>query len=384
VANILEGSVRRSGDELRVSTQLIRADSAQLVWSETFDREFKDVFTIQDEIAAAVVSALKVQLTKGAAASRGQGTANPEAYNAFLLGLELHRQNTVSAWRQAIEAYQKATGLDPRYAAAYAELAVSEYRLSDQTGDAALGKSAEQAVRRALDLDPQLARGYSIRGFLRGSLHFDWTGALADDRQALALEPSNSAFLKRHADNLMNIGTLEESVAIYRKAIDQDPLDNAAWGNLASALTASADFPAAYDAFRHALAIISTPDNLLSFATLQLVDGKPRDALITFKGISNDTYRNCGVAMAEYTIGDAKTSQQALDQIIATDAAFAAYQIADVYAWRGERDEAFEWLDRAYRQTDGGLVSLKTDPLLASLHSDPRFPAMLRKLNFPP
>jgi TolB-like protein len=384
VANILEGSVRRSGDQLRVSTQLIRADSGQSIWSETFEREFKDVFKIQDEIAAAVVSALKVQLTGGAAAPRGRGTANPQAYDAFLLGNQLFSQNTVAAWRQAIEAYREAIRLDPRYAEAYAGLALSEYFLSDGTGDAALGKSAEQVAQRAIDINPQLADGYTVRGLLRANLHFDWAGALADDRQAVALEPSNSRVLSRAAEKLTSVGRLDEAVAMYRKAIEHDPLDDAPLGNLGIDLMAAGNTAAAYDALRLASAIRSAPSTSNGLASLQLLDGNAREALATFKTIDNNVFRDAGVAMAEHTLGDAKASQQALDQLIATDAADSAYQIAEVYAWRGEKDRAFEWLERAYRQLDGGLASTKVDPLLASLRTDPRFTALLRKLNFPP
>jgi TolB-like protein/tetratricopeptide (TPR) repeat protein len=384
VANLLEGSVRRSGDQLRVSTQLIRADSGQPIWSETFDREFKDVFKIQDEISSAVVSALKVQLTGSVAATRGHGTTNPEAYNAFLLGRQLHSQQTAAGWRQAIEEFKKAISLDPRYADAYAELALSEYSLSDQTSDVALGKSAEQAAQRAIDLDPQLANSYSVRGYLRASLHFDWAGAQADHRQALALEPSSSRVLSRYSENLMNIGRLDEAAATYRKAIEQDPLSNASWSNLGIALTALGNTAAAYDAFRHALAIRSTPLGNSNLAILQLIDGKARESLATSQAIAYDVFRNAGVAMAEHTLDNAKASQQALEKLIATDAGDAAYQVAEVYAWRGEKDKAFEWLERAYRQQDGGLESTKIDPLLASLRSDPRFTVLLRKLNFPP
>ena len=384
VANILEGSVRRTGDQLRISTQLIRADSGQSIWSETFEREFKDVFKIQDEIAAAVVSALKVQLTGGAKVSRGHGTANPQAYNAFLLGKQLFSQNTVDAWRQAIEAYREAIRLDPSYAEAYAGLAMSEYFLSDGTGDAALGKSAEQVAQRAIDINSQLADGYTVRGLLRATLHFDWAGALADDRQAVAFEPSNSRVLSRAAEKLTSVGRLDEAVAMYRKAIEHDPLDDAPLANLGIDLTAAGNTSAAYDAFRRALAIGPAPSTSNGLASLQLLDGKAREALATFKTTGNDVFRDAGVAMAEHTLGDARASQQALDQLIATDAADAAYQIAEVYAWRGEKDKAFEWLERAYRQLDGGLASTKMDPLLASLHGDPRYAPLLHKLNFPP
>ena len=385
VANVLEGSVRRSGNHLRISTQLIRADSGQPLWSEAFDREFKDVFTIQDEIAAAVVPALKVQLNGGSTAPRGHGTTDPEAYNAYLLGRQLHMQGTVPTWRQAIEAYQKAIGLDPYYADAYADLAVSEYYLADQTGDHALGKLAEQAAQKAIDLDPRLATGYSVRGNLRYLYRYDWVGAESDLKQALTLEPTNSRVLSRYGNLLSYVGRTEEATAMLRKAIEQDPLQSNNWQELGIALSESGDHAGAYDAFHHALAI-RPEDNFSKFhlARLQLVDGKVQESLATFQSNSDEEFRGAGVAMAEHTLGDAKASQQALEKLIAAGAGDAAYQIAEVYAWRGEKDKAFEWLERAYRQQDGGLADLKSDLQFASLRSDPRYAAMLRKLNFLP
>jgi adenylate cyclase len=385
VANLLEGSVRRSGNHLRVTTQLIRADSGQRLWSETFDREFKDVFTIQDEIAAAVVTALKVQLNGGSTAVRGHGTTNPEAYNVYLLGRQLYTQRTIPTSRQAIEAYQTAIELDPHYADAYADLAMSQYFLADNTGDVALGRLAEQAAQKAIDLDPHLSTGYSVRGFLRYLHHYDWVGAETDFRQALALEPTNSRVLSRYGKLLTDLGRTEEATVMLRKAIEQDPLSIGNWQNLGIALAESKDHAAAYDAFHHAL-VIRPGDAFTTFAlgTLQLIEGKAQEALATFQSNSIEEFRGAGVAMAEQTLGDAKASQQALDKLIATSAGDAAYQIAEVYAWRGEKDKAFEWLERAYRQQDGGITDIKNDLRLASLRSDPRYVAMLQRLNFPP
>jgi TolB-like protein/DNA-binding winged helix-turn-helix (wHTH) protein/Flp pilus assembly protein TadD len=390
VANVLEGSVRRSGNHLRISTQLIRADSGQPLWSETFDREFKDVFTIQDEIAAAVVLALKLKLAGGQTAAGAHGTTNPDAYNAYLLGRSLYTQSayiqsTETGYRQAIEAYQKAINLDPRYADAYAELAMAQYYLGDNTGDLPLETSAEQAAQTAIDIDQRRAIGYTVRGYLRYNMRYDWAGAEADFKHALALDPTDSRVFRRYASMLNQVGRTEEAAALLRKGIEQDPLDASTWTGLADALVASRNYPAAYDAVHRALAI-RPKDNSSSFqlGCLQLFDGRTRDALATFQSNSFAVFRDTGIAMAQHTLGDAMSSQQALDRVIATAAGDAAYQIAEVYAWRGERDKAFEWLDRAYRQQDGGLTAIKTDLVLGSLRSDPRYVAMLRKLNLPP
>jgi TolB-like protein/predicted Zn-dependent protease len=383
VANVLEGSVRRSGTHVRVSTQLIRAESGQSLWTQTFDREFKEVFAVQDEIAAAVVSALRVQLAGGATVARGHGTTNPEAYSAYLMGRQFHAQFTAASDRPAIEAYQTAIGLDPRYADAYADLAMSEQFVADETGDLAMGKAAEQAAQKAAELDPHLAMAYATRGFLRLNQHLDWLGAESDYRQALALEPANSRILTRYAFFLLGVGRPNEAAAMFRKAIEQDPLDGSTWSNLGTALMASRDYPAAFDAFHHALAIRPNPTLNFNFAILELIDGKPQESLATSQSNAEADYRNAGVALAEHTLGDAKGSREALGKLTATGAAAAAYQIAEVYAWRGEKDAAFEWLERAHRQQDAGLTQTKFDPLLASLRSDPRYTALLRKLKFP-
>jgi TolB-like protein/DNA-binding winged helix-turn-helix (wHTH) protein/thioredoxin-like negative regulator of GroEL len=390
VANVLEGSVRRSGSHLRISTQLVRADSGQSLWSETFDREFKDVFAIQDEIAVAVVSALKLKLAGGQTAAGAHGTTNPEAYNAYLLGRNLYIrsayiQSTETGYRQAIEAYQKAINLDPRYADAYAELGMAQYYLGDYTGDLALERSAEQAAQQAIEIDQHRASGYAVRGYLRFNMRYDWVGAEADFKQALILDPTDGRVFRRYASVLNQVGRTEEAAALLEEGIEQDPLDASTWTGLVDALVASRNYPAAYDAVHRALAIRPT-DNSANFqlASLQLFDGKARDALATFQSNSFAIFRDTGVAMAEHTLGDAKSSQQALDRVIATAAGDAAYQIAEIYAWRGEKDKAFEWLERAYRQQDGGLTGIKIDLVLESLRSDPRYVAMLRKLNLPP
>ncbi|MGO9717435.1 MAG: TIR domain-containing protein [Steroidobacteraceae bacterium] len=383
VANVLEGSVRRSGDHLRVATQLIRADSGEQIWSETYDREFKDVFTVQDDIAAAVVAALKLKLVGESTAEAAHGTTNTEAYTAYLLGRQLYRQATPASYRRGIEFYQRAISLDPRYAQAYADLARSQFYLGDLEGSASLMHAARESAQKAIELDPRLGRGYAMRSFLRRA-DFDWVGAEADARQALALDPTDPSVLSNYADLYYRLGRFPEAVAMYRKTLERDPLADGSWAGLGLALAALHDYAAAYDAIDRALAANSNMYGKYTLAWLQLLDGKTSEALSMYQTIDFEPFRDTGVAMAEHTLGDAKASQAALDALIASSAESDAYQIAEVYAWRGEKDLAFEWLERAYRQQDGGLTEIKIDPYFASLHSDPRYAAFLKKLNFPP
>jgi tetratricopeptide (TPR) repeat protein len=285
-------------------------------------------------------------------------------------------------WQRAIEAYHQAIALDPVYAAAYAHLAVSEAYFADQAGDAAGLRQAETDAEKAIALAPEEAEGYGVRGLLRSTWDWDWAGAQADFSKALDHDPSSAAVQGNYADLLGSLGRLAQAIDVEKKAIELDPLSPVHWNNLGQYLTANRDYPAAGEALRRALAI--QPDStvaLYSLATLQLLEGHAGQALATFRKVDVDVLRLQGIAMAEHTLKASKESQQALDEMIAKRAEGWAYQIAQVYAWRGEKDRAFEWLERGYRQRDGGLASVKADPLLENLHGDPRFTALLQKLN---
>jgi TolB-like protein/DNA-binding winged helix-turn-helix (wHTH) protein/Tfp pilus assembly protein PilF len=383
VAHVLEGSVRKSGNTMRVTVQLIRADNGYHLWSHTYDRDLSDIFKVQDEIAAAVVEALKVKLVPAQLVSSHR-TANTEAYLQFLLGRQFWNRGTLDGFRRSVEAYGKAVALDPRYAAAYARLAISEAYLADDTGDAAGMQRANAAAEQAIALAPDEADGYAARADLRASFIWDWTGARADLAKALAIDPSDSEVQHRYAFLLANLGRLPEAIAAQRKAIELDPLSSHAWENLGRYQMFNKDFAAADEAMRHALEIQpDSPFGLHHLGALQLLEGNAPQALATFHKVDDEAFRLYGISMAEYTLGHAAQSRQALDELTAKHEQEAAYQIAEAHAWRGEKDEAFEWLNRAYQQRDGGLSDIKVNLLIASLHGDPRFQALVQKMNLP-
>jgi TolB-like protein/Tfp pilus assembly protein PilF len=383
VANLLEGGVRKSGNRLRVTTQLIRAGDGEQLWSETYDRELKDVFAVQDEIAEAVVKQLKLKLAP-AQESAAHRTSNVEAYNEYLLGRQFGNRQTIDGYRRAIDAYHQAIALDPRYTAAYADLVAAEFFLADQTGDAAGLQRAQAAADKAVELGPEDAAGYAARGFIRNNIAWDWVGAQADLEKALALDPSDARVLSRYASLLATLGRLPEAIAAAKGAVQLDPLSSSAWLTLAEGEFSSRDFTAANAAVRHALQISPESDYAINdLADLQLLEGNTGAALVTFRKVALEGLRLCGIAMAAYTLKDPKESQRALDDLIAKYAAVGAFQIADVYAWRGETDKAYEWLDRAYAQRDDGLTQLKYDRLLDSIRADPRYAALLRKMKLP-
>ncbi len=247
VAHVLEGSVRKSGNRLRVTAELIRADNGYQLWSETYDRELKDVFQVQDDIAGAVVGALKLKLgTVQAVAS--QRTTNTDAYNEFLLGRQFAARGGVDGFQRALENFKKAIALDPNYAAAYADLAVVEYRVADLTADAAGAQQARATGDKAIALAPDAADGYAVRGFIRSNLDWDWVGAQADFARALKQDPSNSTVQRRYAQLLGTLGRLPEAIAADRKVVEVDPLSQGGWENLSRFLASNGELAAAHEA----------------------------------------------------------------------------------------------------------------------------------------
>jgi len=384
VAHILEGSVRKVGNRLRITAQLIRADNGNHLWSQAYDRDDADIFAVQDDIANAVVSALQVKLTSGAQVTSFRGTTNTEAYSQYLLGRQFDQRKSIEGYSHAVDAYRKAIALDPNYSAAYAELAVAEAGVADYNGDTDGIERALHDVDKALVLAPVEANGYAARSLIRTQWMWDWSGAQVDIERALSLDPRNTDVQRRYARLLDALGRLPEAIAAQKKAIELDPLSSNAWENLARYYTDIGDYTLADAALDRALAIAPTSVYALhNLGTARLLQGKNQEALEVFRKLDVAVFRLPGIAMTEHTLGNAKESQRALEELIAKHGQEAAYQIAQALAWCDERDRAFEWLERAYEQRDGGLSTLKTDPTLNSLRADPRFNALVRKMKLP-
>jgi TolB-like protein len=381
VSNLLEGSVRKAGDRLRISAQLIRADNGSHLWSETYDREAKDIFKVQDEIAAAVVEALKLKLAPGKPAETSHRTSSTEAYDEFLLGRQLYNRGEINDLQHSIDAYHRAIALDPGYAAAYAGLAIAESTAADMQGDGAGVERARTAADKAVALAPNEAGGYAARAFLRYDFDWDWPGAMADLQKAIELDAGDSDAQRRYSQLLATLDRPTESIAAIKRALELDPLSARTWGDLANLLIAEHDYDGARKALSRALEInADSPYILNDLALLQLVEGKFQDSLESFRKTKFEGFQLPGTAMAEHSLGRDVESKRTLSEAVAKVWKEAAYQLAEAFAWCGDKDRAFEWLERAYRQRDGGLATVNSDPLLASLRGDPRYEAFLRKM----
>ena len=388
VANVLEGSVRKSGDRLRVTAQLIRADTSEHLWSETFDRDLRDVFTVQDEIASAVVTALRVHLlpTNPPGAQGALQTNNLEAYDRYLQGRQNYNQGNAAGYQRAVADFQAATALDPRYAVAYADLALAQFWLADSISDVPGYESALAAAEKAVALAPDLALGYSARGFVRGIYRFDFAGAHADLDKAVALNPGDATVLHRSAVLLAVFGKLTEAIAREEKALALDPLSEEICRRLGFFLVGNQQLAQARPLYEKALLIAPGSWHArFNLGELELLENRPAQALSEFQHTEEPTSRLSGEARAEYSLGHREASRRALDELIADygNRGLADWELANVFAWRGEKDKTFEWLERAYLHKDTGLTWLKIDPDFRSLRDDPRYKALLRKMKLP-
>jgi TolB-like protein/tetratricopeptide (TPR) repeat protein len=392
VETVLQGSVRRDGDRIRVTAQLVKVADGYHLWSRTFDRDIADLFAVQDEIAGAVVQALRVRLLSGLApSSLLHRTSNPEVYTLYLLGRQLDREDRVEDAQRAVAAYRQALALDPTYAPAWSALSQSLF-WGHANADGAAAKllpareEAMAAAEQAVTLAPELADGYAARGFLHACLELDWSGARADFERAVALDPGNAEIRQRFARNVLApIGRLPEARANALLATRLDPLSNSAWASLAAIHLAEGALASARRAAERSLELRPRQDFAITYlALVELLEGRPAGALQAAERCDAELFRLQLTAVALHSQGRVAEARAALDQLVARHAADGPFQIATVHAWRGEPDLAFRWLDRALSALDGGLMDLRLDPLLRGLDADPRLQALLDRLHLSP
>ena len=389
VAHILEGSVRKEGSRVPITAQLIEASGGSHVWSRTFDRELTGIFVVQDEIAKAVVGALSVKLLPGMGAPTNEArTENPEAYKHFLLGRHFHDRVSQEGLQLAVDEYRKAIALDPRYAAAHAWLSTA---LCDQAGNAQtvaaaaeLRRTAIDAAEQAVALGPNLPVALSARTLVRTKLSWDWKGAMADASRALAINPADPPSLRRTGILVACLGRFDEAITHLRKSVEIDPLLATSWNWLGVVQSNAGRLDEARDAMKRALQIAPDSDDpKVGLASLLLLEGNPAAALNASRSLLDEGDRLWFAAIAEHELGHLADSQKALDELASKVADVDPSVIADVFAWRGDGDHAFEWLDRAFDQRASGLHMIKLDLAFRKLRGDPRFTAFLRKMKLP-
>ncbi|MEO5719293.1 MAG: tetratricopeptide repeat protein, partial [Chthoniobacterales bacterium] len=394
---LLEGSVRKSADRVRIAVALIKSGDGANVWSETYDRELKDIFAVQSEIAGAVAKELKVALL----GSNGQAVPlttaatpsnqNVEAYNALLQGNFHLERGPVEDARKAIGYYEEAIRLDPHYALAYAKLSYAAEFLDTRFGGvtpkekAELTAKARAAAAQALALDSNLAEAHLAQGRLLADIDFNFTAAETELRRAVALAPQNAPGTAALALLLSSLGQLEEGVALTQRAIALDPLRIGSHFNLATYLTALGRYDEAEAAMRQVMSL--QPQSAQSYMQLslcQILRGKPDAAVELAKKETDPFWRTYALALAHFAHGDRAEADAALKKLIDEGADDSGSQIAQVYALRQEPEKMFQWLEHAWTTHDAGVTLLLSDPFLRAYKDNPRFLAFARKVGVMP
>ncbi len=391
VAHLLEGSVRRSGDVVRVSAELIDTADGSTQWSEHYDRAYKDLFSLQDEITRAVAGALRRKLLLGeqpAAQSERPPGDGLEAYNALLQGRFYYFRGTEADDRKAIEFYTQATELDPGYALAWSGLAqawteLSSYYLEGAPAQEAYAK-ARVAVDRALALSPKLASAHIAQGALLQSADFDWHGAEAEFRRALALAPNDGEAKFFLGKQLAFFGELNSAIEITRQALTTEPLQSNWYNWLALYLSGLNRLDEAEREIRRAIELQPTTAYYLKTLTIiEVQRGHAQAALAAAQQAPAGAWQDTCLAFARQIDNDRSAADAALTTLIEKYAGMAAYQIAQVYALRDDANATFKWLDRAWINRDAGIQYLLFDPFILRYKDDPRFAAYCRKVGLP-
>lgn len=387
VAHVLEGSVRKSGKQLRITAQLIEVATDTHLWSGSYDRELKSVFAIQDEIAAAVVGALKITLLGEEPKTT---ETSPEAYALYLQGRHVHQdQVTAESHKQAETLQKQALAIDPGFAPAWTELGIvySHRATGSAVGLRARDKAnelARDAIQKALAIDPQYGRAYAALAEIELLYDWDFTAAGQHMQQALELNPGDTYILFIGADVKSAFGRHDEAIDLYRQMIALDPVSPEGHISLGWLYLNANRLAEAADSFQLGLSLTPGRTAHIGLVVAMLLQGDAPAALTVVEQLTGDFRRLQGMALVRYALGDAEASDAALQELIDKyGASNGAFQVAEVYTFRGEVDHAFDWLQRAYDNRDTGMPFLLDRPLLANLHDDPRWGRLLDKMGLP-
>ncbi len=400
VARLVEGSVRKAGDAVRIAARLTQTTNGQEIWSENYTRNLQDVFAVQTELAQTIVEQLKGQLTDGAAdptakaaiqaevqAAEKGGTKTVEAHEAYLQGRFFLNRHSEKETEQARAAFERAVQLDPRFALAWAGLAqthVWDCNYGTEGGQKGFNDhlaAARESVERALSLEPDLPEALYPRAMIETNFDYNWKGATETLRKALTLSPQDPALLMEAENLAQTRGEMAQALDFIRRAVALDPVNAQARAFLANTLSTSGKQAEARAEYMRVIELNpSAPNSHAGIGLTYLMEGKFEEAVVAAQKDAADWARLLIVSCARWGQRRIPESDAALSELIAKFGEVAAYQIAGVYGYRNDKDHAFEWLERARRQHDAGLASLRADVLLPNLHDDPRWDALLRTI----
>ena len=390
VAHLLEGSVRRAADAVRISAELVNAADGTTLWSQHYDRPYKDLFKLQDDITTAVANALKTKLlntSDAAAQSDRPPSGSLPAYNAFLQGQFHSQPNTEADYRKAIDSYQAAVSLDPRYARAYAAMGYAQTFYGDYFSGAQAQQifaMARTSINTALTLNPNLAVAHGAHALLLAFADLDFAGAKTEFERAVQLAPNDLNLVASLAQMRAAFGNPEAAVEPIRQSLVTDPRNAGWYGLLAADLTASGRLDEAEQATREQIALESTEQGPKGrLCAIEVLRGNAAAALETAEQITPGKSRDLALARALQIGSDPAAASAALKTLIDRYANTDAYLIAGIYALRKDPDSMFTWLDRAWANRENNVCIVYYDAFILPYKSDPRFAAFCRKIGLP-
>jgi serine/threonine-protein kinase len=387
VANLLEGSVQKSGERVRITAQLVSAGNGYHLWSQTYDRTLEDIFAVQDEIAGEVAKAMKVALlgqqddVAAAPVSKNAGAA----FNDYLKGLYERNRGNMESNLRAVSYFRRALDEDPNLALAWAGLSMSQNYVTG-FGDSDFKAGFEEArasALQALEIDPDLPEGLLALAGIQSSYDWDWAAAEASLSRALALRPGDTEIRRQLAQLKAIRGKHEESFAEYQMVAEQDPLDLQAQTTLARALVNRGRYDEAFAILDHVQEADPTRPALHWIRARSFLDqGHYQQAVDECAEEQYEFFKFTCQGIMYHHLGEQDQAVKALRSLISTTGESSSYQIAEVYAQWGDADNAMIWLERAYEIRDPGLQFLGNDKLFDPVSDDPRFQALLDRMNF--
>ena len=386
VSHILEGSIRRSDNRIRVTAQLVRADNGYHLWSQTYDRDVNDVFKVQDDIANAVVQALQITLMGGPLTRQKGGTQNLEAYLLYLRSAKENAAFSTSTLKEARKHAEQAIKWDPDFILARNMLGwininlvqVRELPVRDAY------ENARQLAQHALELSPDLADAHLLLGYIHRTFDWDWVAAQSEARQGLTLDPKHRAALELNGMVAASIGDWDGAERYFRQTLVADPLNPQTHWDLGTTLYRAGRFDAAEAEYRKLIELV--PDFAFARAYLAktlLAEGKPEAALAMAQQEGDEANRLDILPIVLQAAGRHAEADEAQKALARKYADSDAYFVAMNYAYRDDHDLALQWLERAYQQKESSFGEIVGEPLFKNLANDRRFKAFLRKMNLP-
>ena len=382
---VLEGSVRHAGSQVRITAQLIDATNDTHLWADTYDREYREIFVIQSEIARNIAGALKARLSAAEAKDlQTSPSGNTRAYSLLLQGRSFAIRRNAPNIAKAIDLYNQALAIDSTNARTWAALSDAYLQQSTMTSGeipADCAVRARNAALKSILLDGNLAEAHIALARILNTFDWDWQGADRESKIALSIEPNNSSALELMAGLSVTMGRFDEAIASAKKAVELDPMGDVNYFGLAIAYSYKARPRESIAFAQKALELNPSYAGARDFiSTNYLALDMPDSALASARVESDEGWRTHGLSLSYYASGKKEEAEHELQELIRKSGDAMAFQVAEIYAYRGDADRAFQWLETARRQRDGGISQMVGNPLLKQIEHDPRYMPFLRKL----